>query len=132
MSFKPLSGSTLTALRAGFALNTVSSPVNGLMPLRALVAGFLTTLILHKPTILNKPEPLGFNSLAIIPSSAVNTEATCLRVRSVSPAIEFKISDLVGGFLTAAAAFFLTAIKCSSNVSLFLLVSDTKKFMASV
>jgi hypothetical protein len=41
----------------------------------------------------------------------VNTDATSLRVKPVSVAIEFKISDLVGGFFTAgAAAFFLTAM----------------------
>ena len=39
MSFRPLSGRILTTLRAGLAANTVSSPVNGLIPLRSLVAG---------------------------------------------------------------------------------------------
>ena len=44
MSFNPFSGMTLTAFLAGFALKTVSSPVKGLMPLRALVAGFFYDL----------------------------------------------------------------------------------------
>ena len=102
----------MTALRAGLALKVVSSPVNGLIPLRAFVAGFLTTLILHKPIRLNKPEPLGFISFAMTPSSAVNTEATSFLDKPVSVAIEFRISDLVGGFFTAGAtAFFLTAVK---------------------
>ena len=52
ISFNALSGMIFTTLRAGFALNTVSSPVNGLIPLRALVAGFLFTLILNRPGML--------------------------------------------------------------------------------
>lgn len=39
ISLRFFRGRTLTTLRAGLALNVVSSPVNGLMPLRALVAG---------------------------------------------------------------------------------------------
>ena len=104
-------------MRAGFAANTVSSPVKGLMPLRALVAGFLTDLILHRPKTLNKPEPRGLSYFAISSSNDVKTAATCLRVSSVSVAIAFRISDFVGAFFTAGAAFFLTAMLFrSSNV----------------
>jgi hypothetical protein len=39
MALRPLSGCTLTTLRAGLALNMVGWPVKGLMPSRALVAG---------------------------------------------------------------------------------------------
>ena len=39
IDFRFFSGRTLTTVRAGLALNIVSSPVKGLMPLRALVAG---------------------------------------------------------------------------------------------
>ena len=60
MSFRFFRGRTLTTLLAGFALNMVSSPVNGLMPLRAFVAGFLRTLILNRPGTLNIPGPRGF------------------------------------------------------------------------
>ena len=49
ISFRPFNGSTLTTLRAGFALNIISSPVNGLVPLRALVAGLRMTLIFIRP-----------------------------------------------------------------------------------
>ncbi len=41
--------------RAGFALNTVGSFVNGLMPLRAFVAGFLMTTNLAKPGTTKAP-----------------------------------------------------------------------------
>lgn len=100
MLFKPLSGSTLMPLLAGFALNIISSPVNGLMPLRAFRAGFLTTLIFSNPGRLKYPAPRGFSSLEIKPSKDSRTAATSLRERSVSAAILFKISDFVGGFLT--------------------------------
>ena len=40
---------------AGFAANTVSSPVNGLMPLRAFLAGFFTVTILNSPGKTNSP-----------------------------------------------------------------------------
>jgi hypothetical protein len=39
MSLRPFRGRILTTLRAGLALNICSSPVKGLTPLRALVAG---------------------------------------------------------------------------------------------
>ena len=42
-SLAALTGRPLMTLRAGLALKTVGSFVKGLMPLRALVAGFLTT-----------------------------------------------------------------------------------------
>src|SRR6476620_147531 len=42
-------GRALTIFRAGFALNTVGSLVNGLMPARSLVAGFLMTTNFAKP-----------------------------------------------------------------------------------
>jgi hypothetical protein len=42
-------------LRAGFALNTVGSFVNGLMPLRAFVAGFLMTTNLANPGTKKAP-----------------------------------------------------------------------------
>ena len=113
MLFKPLSGRTLIPLLAGFALNIISSPVNGLIPLRALRAGFFTTLIFNRPGRLKYPAPRGFNSLAIIFSRASNTDETSLRERSVSPEMKFKISDFVGGFLTDE--LFVAAMHKSSN-----------------
>lgn len=58
ISLSALSGSTLTTLRAGLALNTVGSPVKGLMPLRARVAGLRTTLSFIMPGTVNTPMPL--------------------------------------------------------------------------
>ena len=49
MSLRLLRGWTLTTVRAGFALNTVSSRVKGLMPRRAFVAGFRRVLIYSRP-----------------------------------------------------------------------------------
>src|SRR6516162_4707076 len=54
-SFAALTGRTLRIFLAGFALNTVGSLVKGLMPLRSLVAGFLTTMNLAKPGSRNSP-----------------------------------------------------------------------------
>ena len=49
MSLRFFIGRILTMFRAGLALNTVSSPVKGLMPLRALVAGLRITISFIKP-----------------------------------------------------------------------------------
>ena len=54
-SFAAFTGRARTIFRAGFALNTVGSPVNGLTPLRAFVAAFLTTTNLANPGIWNMP-----------------------------------------------------------------------------
>jgi hypothetical protein len=48
-SLAALTGRALTILRAGFALKTVGSFVNGLMPWRAFVAGFFMTMNLASP-----------------------------------------------------------------------------------
>src|SRR5690348_11806302 len=45
MSLRPRSGRTRTTFRAGLALNMTSSLVNGLMPMRAFVAGFRVTVM---------------------------------------------------------------------------------------
>src|SRR6202022_1055274 len=48
-SFAAFTGRALTIFRAGLALNTVGSFVNGLIPSRSLVAGFLITTNFAKP-----------------------------------------------------------------------------------
>jgi hypothetical protein len=48
-SFAAFTGRALMIFRAGLALNTVGSLVNGLMPARSLVAGFLMTTNFAKP-----------------------------------------------------------------------------------
>jgi len=49
MSLRFFSGRIFTTFRAGLALNIASSPVKGLIPLRALVAGFRTTTSFIRP-----------------------------------------------------------------------------------
>jgi hypothetical protein len=60
-SFAAFTGRALTIFRAGLALNTVGSFVNGLMPARSFVAGFLITTNFAKPG--SKNAPFFFNSL---------------------------------------------------------------------
>jgi hypothetical protein len=60
-SFAAFTGRALTIFRAGLALNTVGSFVNGLMPARSFVAGFLMTTNFAKPG--NRNAPVFFNSL---------------------------------------------------------------------
>ena len=45
IALRLFSGMTRTFLLAGLALKVIFSPVNGLMPSRAFVAGFFTTFI---------------------------------------------------------------------------------------
>jgi len=60
-SFAAFTGRALTIFRAGLALNTVGSFVNGLMPARSFVAGFLITTNFAKPG--NRNAPFFVNSL---------------------------------------------------------------------
>ena len=60
-SLATFNGDALTVLLAGLAANSIGSFVNGLMPLRASVAGLLTTDILTKPGMTNSPD--SFSSL---------------------------------------------------------------------
>ena len=60
-SFAAFTGRALTIFLAGLALNTVGSFVNGLIPERSLVAGFLMTTNFAKPG--NRNAPFFFNSL---------------------------------------------------------------------
>jgi hypothetical protein len=60
-SLAAFTGRALMIFRAGLALNTVGSFVNGLMPFRSLVAGFLMTTNLAKPGTTKAP--FFFNSL---------------------------------------------------------------------
>ena len=54
-SFAALTGRALTIFRAGLALNIIGSLVKGLVPLRALVAGFLMTTNFAKPGTRKTP-----------------------------------------------------------------------------
>src|SRR2546421_3138148 len=60
-SFAAFSGRALMIFRAGLALNTVGSLVNGLMPARSLVAGFLMTTNFARPG--STKAPFFFSSL---------------------------------------------------------------------
>jgi len=99
----------LTTRRAGLALIMISSPVKGLMPLRALVAGFFTTLIFMRPGTVNTPGPR-LSSRLIIADRASNTAPTSFLVRPVCSEMKLKTSDLVAGLPALAAAFFLVAV----------------------
>jgi alpha/beta superfamily hydrolase len=79
---------------AGLALNIIFSPVNGLTPSRALVAGFLTTFIFSRPGIVKRPLPRRL--FLITPPRESKTPPTCLRDSPVSLEIWVRISDLVG------------------------------------
>src|SRR6476619_415097 len=83
MSFSAFSGRTLMTLRAGLALNMTSSLVKGLIPLRALVAGFWITVIFIRPGTANTPEPFLPTADPISCDRASKTELTCLRESSV-------------------------------------------------
>ena len=84
------------------ALNIIFSPLKGLMPSRALVAGFFTTFIFSSPGIVNTPWPRKL--FLIAPESESNTAPTCFFESSVSFEIVARISDLVG------AAFFFAIL----------------------
>src|SRR5450759_5396627 len=54
-SFAALTGRALTIFRAGLALNIIGPPVNGFVPWRALVAGFLMTTNFANPGTRKTP-----------------------------------------------------------------------------
>src|SRR5580704_14624697 len=82
MSFSDLSGRMRTTLRAGFALNIISCPVNGLMPLRGLVAGLCCTVIFIRPGTANTPGPFLPTFLLISSDKPSSTFATSFRESS--------------------------------------------------
>src|SRR5690625_1622114 len=94
---------------AGLALNVVSSPVKGLMPLRALVAGFLTVLILSRPGSTNSPAPFlcRWRSMTLLRLSS--TSLTCFLVRPVFSAISLVIWVLVN--FSVMGTTFLEAVR---------------------
>src|SRR5207302_4852096 len=91
-SFAALTGLARTIFRAGLALNIISSPVNGLVPFLALVAGFLTTTNLAKPGTRNTPA--FFSSLWPTPISLSMTFFTSRLESSVAVAIFSTNCDL--------------------------------------
>ena len=80
--FRCFSGNARTFLLAGLALKSIFSPVNGLTPSRALVAGRLTTFSFSRPGKVNRPLPRRL--FLITPLSDSKTSLTCLRDSSVS------------------------------------------------
>src|SRR6201995_5257516 len=85
-SLTAFTGRALTIFRAGFALKVVGSFVNGLMPWRAFVAGFLITMNLASPGTTNAPVFL--SSLWPIAATASLTALTAFRANSlVCPSI---------------------------------------------
>lgn len=125
-SFIFFRGRILTAVLAGLALNMVSSPVKGLMPLRALTAGLRTVMTFIRPGIVNSPAPRFLMLPSIRFSSCCMTSDTCFLLRPVLSAMVPTICVLVifsemaftlagaaaGAFLAGAflaAAFFAGA-----------------------
>src|SRR5712691_5178696 len=77
-SLTAFTGRALTIFRAGFALNIVGSFVNGLMPLRSFVAGFLITTNFANPGTRKAPDFL--SSMYPIVASDSMTPLTSFRV----------------------------------------------------
>src|SRR5664279_1526125 len=77
-SLAALTARALTTLRAGLALKTVSRPVNGLMPLRSLVAGFFTTNMRQRPGTTKRA--FFFSSMWPIVATDSRIPLTSLRV----------------------------------------------------
>src|SRR5687768_10940610 len=111
MSFRAFRGRTLTTRRAGLALNMTSSLVKGLIPLRALVAGLLITLIFIRPGTLNTPGPFLPTALPICFASASKTDDTCLRDSSVDSEIRLMISLLEAGLVPFAIVWALLNLR---------------------
>src|SRR5262249_41536535 len=111
MSLSFLSGRILTTLRAGLALKIVSSFVNGLMPLRSLVAGLCCTTILQRPGIAKVFEPLRPTAFLICSFSASNTLLMSRFERPVVSAMLAKISVLDGGLVAFAIVLYPPDIK---------------------
>src|SRR5215470_6574490 len=108
MALRFLSGSTRTFLLAGLALNIIFSPVRGLTPSRALVAGFFTTFIFRSPGSVNSPPPRRL--FLITPLSESKTLPTCLRDSPVSLEMLVRTSDFVG------APPFFAILRYSSRI----------------
>jgi len=103
-SLTALTGRARTALLAGLAANVCGCLVKGLMPWRALVAGFFTTRNLAKPGIVKTP--FFFSSLWATSESASRMLFTCLRDRSPVASTTALMSALLlmdPGFLPLSA-----------------------------
>ena len=120
---------TLTTLRAGLALNIISSPVNGLMPLRAFRAGLRTTRIFISPGTVNVPGPRRPRSFLIRLAMTSNTSATSRRVTSVFSSIPPMlccfvlaffplglVGVVVGGILSVGVGAVWVGVSGSCNV----------------
>ncbi len=114
----------MTTLRAGLALKIISSLVNGLMPLRALVAGLRWTETFIMPGTLNAPqEPFLRSTWIMSPMTSKTWAASFLEMPTWS-AMMVRTSDLVRGFSLAAVmrAGFLAAVVVAFFGAAFFLV----------
>ncbi len=107
MSFRALRGSTLTTFRAGLAWKTVSSLVNGLIPLRAFVAGLRITFTFIRLGRLKTPGPRFPRFFPNNVESSSNTLTISFLVSPVPAAKAVTISALVIAFAGAAVVFFV-------------------------
>ena len=78
MSFRAFIGRSLITFRAGFALNICSTLVKGLIPLRALTAGFWITMTFSRPGTTNTPGPFLPTAFSISTEKAVEDRSHLL------------------------------------------------------
>jgi len=102
-SLKALRALARTVLEAGFAENIIFSPVKGLVPSRALVAGLLRIFNLRRPGRVKTPGPFLPSCSTMIVWRESRTETTCFLESSVCSAMVLRTWLLV-------MAFFLSDI----------------------
>src|SRR4029079_15719719 len=90
-SLAALIGRALISFRAGLALSVVGSFVNGLIPSRAFVAGFLITTNFARPGTRNAPDFL--SSLYAIVASPSRTSLTSFLLRPSDCPASFSINS---------------------------------------
>src|SRR4051812_40848984 len=115
MSLRLFKGRTLTTLRAGLALNICSILVKGLMPLRALTAGFCTMMTFIRPGTTKRPGPFLPRAFLIWVERDSKTDATCLRDSWVSSAMPARISLLDGALAAVAAMYHYSCVKALAD-----------------
>src|SRR5690606_19680970 len=87
MSLRALSGRIVSFLLAGLGASQISDPSAGLRPFRFGFASTFLTVILHRPGIVNWPEPPFFSCPWISAYRLSKTAATSFLVSSVVSAI---------------------------------------------
>src|SRR3990167_3301883 len=112
----------------------MSSPVKGLTPLRAGLAGFFTTLIFIMPGITNTPGPPTFTCFSITlvrQSSTATTSFLLTSVTSVMVLIMFVLvrGSLMDGNFLAAVLVLVAADLPFADFPFFFVVFFTAMFI---